>query len=57
MIWALVGLVYAGVYAALLSALADAPHVRLLIGNAALLLPPIAPLAVLARRRHAWHGR
>jgi PAS domain S-box-containing protein len=55
--WAVVGLLYAGVYAALMTALADQPSTRLIIGNAALMLPPLAPLAVLARRRRAWRGR
>ena len=62
MIWAIAGLVYAGVYVALVSALADYPHVRVLIGDVALLLPPIAPLVVIARNRGRspagpWNGR
>ena len=55
--WALTGLVYAGLYAALMAALAGRPSERLLIGNIALLLPPLAPLFVLVRRRGAWRGR
>src|SRR2546430_2175738 len=55
--WAVIGLVYAGAYAALMTALADQPSMRLIVGNAALMLPPLAPLAVLARRRRAWRGR
>jgi len=55
--WAVVGLVYAGAYAALMAALAAQPATRLIIGNAALMLPPLAPLAAIARRRGAWRGR
>src|SRR5471032_1577188 len=57
MIWAIAGLVYAGVYVALVSALADYPHVRVIVGDIALLLPPIAPLVVIARNRRRWTGR
>jgi PAS domain S-box-containing protein len=55
--WAIAGLVYAGVYVAAVLALRDYPHARLLLGNAALLLPPIAPLVAIARRRTQWAGR
>ena len=55
--WAIAGLVYAGVYAALMTGLADRETLRLVVGNIALLLPPLAPLYVLATRRHAWRGR
>ena len=55
--WAIAGLAYAGAYAALMSALAANAAARLLIGNIALLLPPLAPLYVLATRRRAWRGR
>src|SRR5690349_12607981 len=55
--WAVVGLVYAGAYAALMAALAGQPSTRLMIGNAALMLPPLAPLVALALRRGAWRGR
>jgi PAS domain S-box-containing protein len=57
MMWALIGLVYAGVYAALMTAFAGAPHVRLIIGDVALLVPPLAPLWVILRSRHRWTGR
>jgi PAS domain S-box-containing protein len=57
MIWAISGLVYAGVYIGVVLALWDHPHARLLVGNAALLLPPLAPLVVIARRRTEWAGR
>ena len=55
--WAIAGLIYAGVYAALMTALADHASWRLAIGDVALLLPPLAPLYVLATRRDAWRGR
>jgi PAS domain S-box-containing protein len=55
--WAVAGLVYAGAYAALVAALADQESARLIIGNTALLLPPLAPLVVLVRRRGEWRGR
>jgi PAS domain S-box-containing protein len=55
--WAVAGLVYAGVCAAVMTQLADAETARLVVGNIALLLPPLALLYVLATRRHAWRGR
>jgi PAS domain S-box-containing protein len=55
--WALAGLVYAGAYVALVSALGDRAHARLLVGNVALLIPPIAPILVMFSRRGHWHGR
>ena len=55
--WAVIGLVYTGVYVALITALAAQPATRLVIGNIALLLPPLAPIAVLIGRRGAWRGR
>src|SRR2546421_2790816 len=55
--WAYAGLAYVGVYAAVAFALGDRPGARLLVGNLALLLPPIAPLTVLVLRRGAWIGR
>jgi PAS domain S-box-containing protein len=55
--WALAGLVYCGTYAALVAALGDRTSARLLVGNAALLLPPIVPLAVILWRRDDWRGR
>ncbi len=57
MIWAVVGIVYAATYAAAIAALANQPHVRLLVGNVALLLPPLAPLFVVVHRRRDWVGR
>ena len=56
-IWAAAGLLYAGAYAALMIGLSGADGVRLIVGNAALLLPPLAPIVVLARRRRDWRGR
>jgi PAS domain S-box-containing protein len=55
--WAIAGLVYAVGYAGLMLAMAGQPSARLVIGNAALLLPPLAPLFVLFRRRRDWRGR
>jgi PAS domain S-box-containing protein len=55
--WAIAGLVYAGVCAAVMTGLADLEHARLVAGNIALLLPPLALLYVLAIRRRAWRGR
>src|SRR3954471_25001653 len=55
--WAIAGLVYAGVCAALMTGLADQGMPRVVAGNIALLLPPLAPLYVLASRRRAWRGR
>src|SRR6185503_6687920 len=55
--WAVAGLVYAGVYAALVSALSDREWARLVAGNIGLLLPPLALLAALVRRRSVWRGR
>src|SRR5258706_6031223 len=55
--WAIAGLVYAGVCAVVMTALAEAETARLVAGNIALLLPPLALLYVLATRRHAWRGR
>ena len=55
--WAVAGLVYAGVYAALVTALADRESARLVVGNIGLLLPPLAPLAVLCGAAAAWRGR
>ena len=55
--WAIAGLVYAAAYAALMAALPAHPWARLVIGNIALLLPPLAPLYILVRRRGDWRGR
>jgi PAS domain S-box-containing protein len=55
--WAIAGLLYAGAYALLMTALAGNAAARLVIGNIALLLPPLAPIYVLATRRRAWRGR
>ena len=49
--WAIAGLVYAGACAALMTQLADHATARLVAGNIALLLPPLAPLYVVATRR------
>jgi len=55
--WAIAGLVYAGACAALMMAVADHAMVRLVAGNVALLLPPLAPLYVVVTRRRMWRGR
>src|SRR4051794_41876173 len=55
--WAIAGVVYAAAYAALMTGLAGRADARLVIGNLALLLPPLAPLYVWAARRQAWRGR
>ena len=55
--WAIAGLVYAAGCAVLMAELADHETARLVAGNIALLLPPLAPLYVVATRRRAWRGR
>lgn len=55
--WAIAGLVYAGACAALMTQLADHQTARLVTGNIALLLPPLAPLYVIGTRRREWRGR
>src|SRR5262252_2928182 len=55
--WAVAGLVYVGVCAALMAQLSDHQTARLVVGNVALLLPPFAPLYVVATRWRAWRGR
>jgi len=57
MMWAITGVVYAAAYAVLVFALRDHSGARLIVGNVALLLPPIAPLIAILRRRRDWHGR
>src|SRR5437773_106931 len=54
--WGLVGVLYALGYALIVSALAS-DHTRLLVGNLALLLPPLFTVGVIASRRHVWAGR
>src|SRR5262245_15013470 len=55
--WAIVGLVYAGVYVATVFALGDRAHARTLVGNVALLIPPLVPIAVMLSRHGDWRGR
>jgi PAS domain S-box-containing protein len=55
--WAIAGLVYAGGYAALMAGLAEHPAARLVIGNIALLLPPLVLLFVIVTRRGEWRDR
>jgi PAS domain S-box-containing protein len=55
--WGVVGIVYAAACVALTIGLADQGSARLVAGNIALLLPPLAPLYVLVKRRRDWRGR
>src|SRR5262249_33204801 len=55
--WAIAGVVYAVAYVALTIALSDAGATRTLAGNIGLLLPPLALIAAVVRRRDAWRGR
>ncbi len=55
--WAIAGIIYAGVCVAVMTGLANQEMPRLVAGNIALLLPPLAPLYVVASRRRAWRGR
>jgi PAS domain S-box-containing protein len=55
-VWAVAGIAYAGAYAALMVALDGRDDARLIAGNIGLLLPPLAPMYVLGRRRRDWHG-
>jgi signal transduction histidine kinase len=55
--WAVAGLAYVALYSALIVAVGTREPARVIVGNIGLLLPPLAPLAVLIWRRGAWHGR
>jgi PAS domain S-box-containing protein len=55
--WAVAGLIYAAAYAALVRALGDHDRARLIVGNIALIVPPLGPLAVIVRDRRRWRGR
>jgi PAS domain S-box-containing protein len=55
--WAVAGVAYAAVYAAVVALLGDRHGARLLFGNVALILPPLALLVALARSRRRWLGR
>ena len=54
--WGLVGVLYALGYALAVSAL-PTEHARLLIGNVALLVPPVFTIGVIASRLRVWTGR
>jgi PAS domain S-box-containing protein len=54
--WGLVGVLYAVGYALVVSALKN-EHARILVGNIALLFPPIFTVGVIASRLHVWTGR
>src|SRR3954471_6398717 len=56
--WAVAGLIYAALYAAMLPQLGGHEAGTLVARNMAmLLLPPLAPLFVIANRRREWRGR
>jgi PAS domain S-box-containing protein len=55
--WAVAGIVYAGAYAGLITALADHEWTRMLVGEIGMLLPPLSLIFVLVRRRTDWRGR
>jgi PAS domain S-box-containing protein len=55
--WAIAGILYTAACATLTTQLADQETARLVAGNIALLLPPLAPLYVIATRRREWRGR
>ena len=54
--WGLVGVLYAVLYALVVSALGS-NQARLVVGNIALLLPPLFTVGVIASRRRDWAGR
>src|SRR5438105_3246453 len=54
--WALVGILYALGYALVVSQV-ESDRARLLVGNIALLLPPLFTIGVIAVRRRDWAGR
>jgi PAS domain S-box-containing protein len=55
--WAIAGLIYAAVCAAVMTQFAGHDAAGVLAHNIAMLLPPLAPLFVIAGRRRAWRGR
>ena len=55
--WAIGGLVYAAICAALMQQLGDHELPKLVARHPAMLLPPLAPLFVVATRRRMWRGR
>ncbi len=57
MMWAYVGVAYAAAYVVAAAALSSRPDARLVLGNVALLLPPLATIVAVLRRRAEWHGR
>jgi PAS domain S-box-containing protein len=57
MFWIAAGLAYSGAYVAIVLALEGHAHARLVVGNIGLLLPPIATVVAVVRRRTAWSGR
>lgn len=55
--WAVIGVLYAGAYAVLITFLADHGETRTLVGNVGMLLPPLSVLIALGRRGGDWRGR
>jgi len=55
--WALAGFLYAAVYGAIVWMLGAHPTARLWTGDLALMVPPLATVAVVAARRRDWSGR
>ncbi|MBI4485889.1 MAG: PAS domain S-box protein [Acidobacteria bacterium] len=56
MIWLIAGVAYMATCALVAWLVADAPLARLWIGNIGLLLPPLAPIAIVFSRRRSWVG-
>jgi PAS domain S-box-containing protein len=55
--WIIAGLTYSAAYLAIVLALWRHTDARLIVGNIALLLPPLVTIATIVRRRSAWKGR
>ena len=55
--WIIAGLTYSAAYLAIVLALWRHTDARLIVGNIALLLPPLVTVAAIVRRRRAWSGR
>ena len=53
--WALIGILYVVGFAAIASSVDD--RARLIVGNIALLIPPLFTVAVIATRLRDWRGR
>src|SRR3954470_3395248 len=55
--WAIAAFVYAAIFTALMPQFADHEAARLIVRNIVMVLPPLAPLFVIATRRRVWRGR